>query len=504
MTPLELSVVIGYTVLLVVLAVFGVHRYAMTYLFQRHRYKLAAPRGRFQELPRVTVQLPIFNEMYVTDRLLEAVARLDYPRERLQVQVLDDSTDETRTIARGRVEALRTQGLDIVYIHRIDRTGFKAGALDNGLRTATGELIAIFDADFVPDPGFLRHTIQHFTDPGVGLVQTRWGHLNRSYSALTQAQAVFLDGHFLVEHVARNRSGRFFNFNGTAGIWRRKAIEDGGGWQHDTITEDLDLSFRSQLSGWRFVYLPEIVTPAELPVDMNAFKSQQHRWAKGAVQCALKLLGRVLRSDLPVAVKAEAVMHLTANLAYLIVIPLAILLPVTVAIRSSHGPLELVLVDLPLFTAATVSVLSFYITSQRAQGLSWWQSIKPLPLVMALGIGLAVNNARAVVEALMGYQTGFIRTPKHGVKVKGESVARKKYRAAATLQPLVELALAGYMTYGIVYLWQKGVYSSIPFLVLFQVGFGYVALVSIYEGLRGRLLRWAKLLSPAAATTTPE
>ncbi len=501
MTPLELSVVLGYAVLLVVLAVFGVHRYAMTYLFFRHRYKLAAPGSRFEELPRVTVQLPIFNEMYVTDRLLGAVARLDYPRDRLQIQVLDDSTDETRTIARGCVDRLREQGLDIVYIHRTDRSGFKAGALDNGLRTATGELIAIFDADFVPDPGFLRRTVHHFTDPGLGLVQTRWGHLNRSYSALTQAQAVFLDGHFLVEHVARNRSGRFFNFNGTAGIWRRRAIEEGGGWQHDTITEDLDLSFRSQLRGWRFLYLPDIVTPAELPVDMNAFKSQQHRWAKGAVQCALKLLGRVLRSDQPAAVKREAVVHLTANLAYLIVIPLAILLPVTVAIRSSHGPLEVVLVDLPLFTAATLSVLTFYVTSQRAQGRSWWESVKPLPLVMALGIGLAVNNARAVVEALMGYETGFVRTPKHGVQVKGESVARKNYRAAATLQPLVELALAGYMTYGVVYLWQRGIYSSIPFLVLFQVGFGYVALVSIYEGLRGRVLRWAKAPSPAPATT---
>jgi cellulose synthase/poly-beta-1,6-N-acetylglucosamine synthase-like glycosyltransferase len=497
MTFLELSVVIGYTVLLVALAVFGVHRYAMTYLYLRHRFRLAVPKARFAALPRVTVQLPIFNEMYVVDRLLDAVAKLDYPREKLEVQVLDDSTDETRAIARERVERMRAAGYDIAYVHRTDRTGFKAGALENGLRTATGEFVAIFDADFIPDAGFLLRTIHHFTDPAIGLVQTRWGHLNRSYSALTQAQAVFLDGHFLVEHVARNRSGRFFNFNGTAGIWRRKAIEEGGGWQHDTITEDLDLSFRAQLRGWKFVYLPEIVSPAELPVDMNAFKSQQHRWAKGAVQCALKLLRPVLQADLPRDVKREAVIHLTANLAYLIVIPLAILLPISLVIREAHNPYEMVLVDLPLFAAATVSVLVFYVVSQRAQGLSWWQSVKPLPLVMALGIGLSVNNARAVVEALMGYQTGFVRTPKHGVQAKGESVSRKKYRAGATLQPIVELALAGYMTYGVVYLWQRGLYSSLPFLVLFQVGFGYVAVVSIYEGLRGRVLRWAK--APAAA-----
>jgi hypothetical protein len=396
---------------------------------------------------------------------------------------------------------MRDQGVDAVYLHRVDRVGYKAGALDAGLKVAKGELVAIFDADFIPGPEFLVRTVHHFTDPAVGLVQTRWGHLNRGYSALTQAQAVFLDGHFVVEHAARNRSGRFFNFNGTAGIWRRKAIEAGGGWQHDTITEDLDLSFRAQLRGWKFRYLPDLVTPAELPVDMNAFKSQQHRWAKGAVQCALKLLGQVLRSDLPGAVKREAVMHLTANIAYLVVIPLAILLPITVALRSSHGALEMVLVDLPLFVAATLSVLTFYVVSQREQGRSWWQSLRQLPLVMALGIGLSVNNARAVVEALMGYQTGFVRTPKHGVQARGESVARKRYRTAATLQPLVELALAGYMTYGIAYLWERHVYSSIPFLVLFQVGFGYVALVSLWEALRGKVIRWARLASPSPATS---
>jgi cellulose synthase/poly-beta-1,6-N-acetylglucosamine synthase-like glycosyltransferase len=501
MTPLELSVIVGYTALLVALAVFGLHRFAMTYLFLKHRFKLAVPRARFGELPRVTVQLPIFNEMYVAERLLDAVAKLDYPREKLEIQVLDDSTDETRTIARAHVERLRAQGHDIAYVHRTDRRGFKAGALENGLKTARGEFVAVFDADFLPDPGFLQRTIHHFTDPKIGLVQTRWGHLNRAYSWLTEAQAIFLDGHFMVEHVARNRAGRFFNFNGTAGIWRRETIADGGGWQHDTITEDLDLSFRAQLKGWRFVYLPEIVSPAELPVDMNAFKSQQHRWAKGAVQCALKLLGRVLRADLPKDVKREAVMHLTANLAYLIVIPLAILLPITLAIREAHGPYEVVFVDIPLFTAATLSVLVFYVSAQRAQGRSWWQSVKHLPFVMALGIGLSVNNARAVVEALMGYETGFVRTPKHGVERKGQSVARKKYKTAATLQPWVELGLAAYMTYGIVYLCQRGLYAATPFLFLFQVGFGYVAVVSIYEGLRGRVLRWGRLARPVAAPT---
>jgi cellulose synthase/poly-beta-1,6-N-acetylglucosamine synthase-like glycosyltransferase len=496
MTHLELSVVVGYALLLVALSVFGLHRYAMVYLHEKHKYRLPVPKGRFDRLPRVTIQLPIFNEMYVTERLIQAVARIDYPRDLLEVQVLDDSTDETQSIARACVDRHRAEGLDIVYVHRTDRTGYKAGALENGLGTAKGELVAVFDADFIPDPDFLHRTVHFFTDPGVGMVQTRWGHLNRTYSALTQAQAVFLDGHFVIEHTARNRSGRFFNFNGTAGIWRRQAIVDGGGWEHDTLTEDMDLSYRSQLAGWRFVYLPHIVTPAELPVEMNAFKAQQHRWAKGAVQTALKLLGRVFRADVPRAVKHEAVLHLTANLAYLLMIPLSILLPVTVVVRVSHGAYEVLFMDVPFFAAATLSVMAFYAASQREQGKSLWESVKYLPFVMALGIGLSVNNARAVFEALMGYQTGFTRTPKHGVKAAGESVARKRYKAAVTLQPIVELALAAYMTYGVVYLIQREVYYSLPFLVLFQVGFGYVGLASLYEGLRGRVIRWARVLAP--------
>jgi hypothetical protein len=328
------------------------------------------------------------------------------------------------------------------------------------------------------------------------MVQARWGHLNRDYSALTQAQAILLDGHFVIEHTARNRSGRFFNFNGTAGIWRRQAIADGGGWQHDTLTEDLDLSYRAQLAGWRFLYLPDLVTPAEVPVEMNAFKSQQHRWAKGSIQTALKLLPLIRRSNVPKEVKREAFFHLTANVGYLLMIPLTILLPITVVVRVSHGWYEVLVLDIPFFAAATFSVVAFYASSQAEQGKGWWDRVKWVPFVMALGIGLAVNQARAVVEALMGYETGFTRTPKHGVKRAGESVAKKHYQAAVTFQPVVELALAAYMTYGVVYLVQREVYYSLPFLVLFQVGFGYVGLASLYEGLRGRVLRWTRAPVP--------
>jgi cellulose synthase/poly-beta-1,6-N-acetylglucosamine synthase-like glycosyltransferase len=496
MSALELSVVVAYALLLLVLSVYGSHRYAMAYLYHRHKYRLPTPKGRFERLPRVTVQLPIFNELYVTERLIDAVARLDYPRELLEIQVLDDSTDETQAIARGCVERLRAEGLDITYVHRTNRAGFKAGALDNGLTLAKGEFVAVFDADFVPEPDFLTRSVHFFTDPEVGMVQARWGHLNRDYSALTQAQAILLDGHFVIEHTARNRSGRFFNFNGTAGIWRRAAIQAGGGWQHDTLTEDLDLSYRAQLAGWRFVYLADLVAPAEVPVEMNSFKSQQHRWAKGSIQTALKLWPRIRSAGLPREVRREAFFHLTANVGYLLMIPLTILLPITVVVRVSHGWYEVLLLDIPFFAAATFSVVTFYATSQAVQGRSWWSRLRYLPFVMALGIGLSVNQARAVVEALMGYQTGFTRTPKHGVERAGESVARKRYKAAVTFQPIVELALAAYMTYGVVYLVEREVYYSLPFLVLFQVGFAYVGLASVYEGLRGTVLRWSRALLP--------
>jgi cellulose synthase/poly-beta-1,6-N-acetylglucosamine synthase-like glycosyltransferase len=496
MSALELSVVAAYALLLLLLSVYGSHRYAMAYLYHRHKYRLPTPSARFEQLPHVTIQLPIFNEMYVTERLIGAVARIDYPRDRLEIQVLDDSTDETQGIARACVDRLRSDGLDISYVHRTNRQGFKAGALENGLALAKGELVAVFDADFIPEPDFLRRSVHFFTDPGVGMVQARWGHLNRDYSALTQAQAILLDGHFIIEHNARSRSGCFFNFNGTAGIWRRTAIEDGGGWQHDTLTEDLDLSYRAQMKGWRFVYLSDLVTPAEVPVEMSSFKTQQHRWAKGSIQTALKLWPLIRKANLPREVRREAFFHLTANVAYLLMIPLTILLPITVVVRVSHGWYEVLLLDIPFFAAATLSVLAFYAASQAYRGRSWWDRVKYLPFVMALGIGLSVNQARAVVEAVMGYETGFTRTPKHGVKRAGESVARKRYKAALTFQPIVELALAAYMTYGVMYLVERQVYYSLPFLVLFQVGFAYVGLVSVYEGLRSTVLRRSRSLLP--------
>src|SRR5438045_645620 len=339
---------ICYLSVLVGLSAYGVHRYFIIYLFLKNRKRAPVPAGQFEKLPVVTVQLPIFNEVYVVERLLRAVSKLDYPRDRLQIQVLDDSTDDTREITADCAAELRERGFDVELIHRVDRTGFKAGALERGLATARGEFVCILDADFVPPPHLLRKTVDFFTDPKVGMIQTRWGHLNRGYSLLTRMQAMFLDGHLLLEQTARSRSGRFFNFNGTAGLWRRSCIEEAGGWQHDTLCEDLDLSYRAQLAGWKFIFLPDVVTPAELPVDMNGFKSQQHRWTKGSIQTCKKLLPEIWRSKLPMPIKLEATGHLVSNFAYLLLACLVVLLhPSTGGPQS--GWVRTLLIDVPIF-----------------------------------------------------------------------------------------------------------------------------------------------------------
>ncbi|CAI8007128.1 Xyloglucan glycosyltransferase 4 [Geodia barretti] len=329
-----------------------------------------------REPPAVLIQLPVFNERYVVERLIRAVAALDYPRSRLSVQVLDDSTDDTGTIADRVVAECAAAGLDICRIHRTDRRGFKAGALQVGLDASDAPFVVIFDADFVPKPDFLQEALPYLLgDERTGLVQARWDHLNRDYSLLTDVQAILLDGHFMTEHGGRHVSGCFFNFNGTAGIWRRAAIEDAGGWEGDTLTEDLDLSYRAQLRGWRFVFVPEIAAPAELPVSMNAFKAQQRRWAQGSLQTARKLLPQILASPLPLRVRAEAFFHLSSNLAYPLMAVLSLLMAPVLFARVSTGLREMALLDIPIFAAATLSVVSFYSFSQSAcSGSSRWAS----------------------------------------------------------------------------------------------------------------------------------
>jgi glycosyltransferase involved in cell wall biosynthesis len=454
--------------------------------------------------------------MYVVERLLDSVAEIRYPRDRFQIQVLDDSTDETRDICRRKLAELanRHPELEIEYVHRVDRSGFKAGALENGLRTATGEFVLIFDADFLPKADVLEKTIHHFVDPKVAVVQCRWEHVNRDFSSLTEIQALMLDGHFIMEHAGRNRSGRFFNFNGTAGIWRRAAIADAGGWQHDTLTEDMDLSYRAQLRGWKFVYLPEIASPAELPVEMSAFKSQQFRWAKGSVQVAKKLLPTILRSNATFAQKSEAFFHLTNNLAYPLLLLLSLLLLPNLALRTKHGIREVLLIDLPLFFGTTLSIASFYLASQReirrlthpgARAGIPWAVLRRLPLVMSVGIGLCVNQTRAVVEALLGRETEFVRTPKHGIRGRLESWSGKKYRAAKSLTPFIEMAMAGYFVIAMVFALRNGHYVSMPFLALFLCGFGYVGWGSLWQGYAGARLKagWGRLTGADADRSVP-
>ena len=481
MTPVETVTLALYFFVLIILAVYGWHRYYLVWLYIRHRSNQPKAGPPLHPMPVVTIQLPLYNEMYVADRLIASVCAIDYPRELLEIQVLDDSIDETRSVAELAVRRFAAEGVDIKYFHRTNRRGYKAGALEEGMKVARGEFIAIFDADFLPSRDFLARLMPHFADPAVGMVQARWGHINQDYSLLTKIQSILLDGHFVLEHGGRNRSGRFFNFNGTAGIWRRVAIDDAGGWQHDTLTEDLDLSYRAQLRGWRFVFVSEVIAPAEVPVEMNGFKSQQHRWAKGSIQTCRKLLPSILRSDLPFGVKAEAFFHLTANFNYILMCVLSILMFPAMVIRYNMGWYEMLLIDIPLFFAATFSFCNFYTVCQREIHKDWRARIKYVPFLMSVGIGLSINNTRAVFEALFRRDSEFARTPKYRIEADVDEWVGKKYRQSVAIQPLVELLLGLYFTWTIFYALANQIYGTLPFLVLFQVGFLYTGLLLIVQ-----------------------
>lgn len=485
----DLMLLIPYFVVLVVLANYGLHRYMLVYMYYKNRKKHAgeAPQ-KFAELPRVTVQLPIFNEQYVVDRLVDAICKMDYPKDKLDIQVLDDSTDETHQVAQATVDRYAALGHPITYIHRANREGFKAGALQNGMKTAKGEFIAIFDADFVPSEDWLMRVIDHFADPKIGMVQTRWTHLNRNYSFLTEVEAILLDGHFILEHGGRFRSGVFFNFNGTAGMWRRQAIEDADGWQHDTLTEDTDLSYRAQLKGWQFKYLQDIECPAELPIEMTAFKTQQARWAKGLIQTSKKILPRIFRSHVPWRIKMEAFYHLTANISYPLMIVLSTLLLPAMIIRSLGGWFQMLVIDLPLFLASTFSISSFYLVSQKELfPRKWGRTFLYLPFLMAMGIGLTLTNTKAVLEALIGIKSPFARTPKYRVQSKTDKALGQKYRRRLGLVPWLELAVGSYFVLMCSYAYTSENYWTIPFLLLFVLGYLCTGFMSLLQGRFDRL-----------------
>ncbi len=489
-------ILVPYFTVLIILSFYGLHRYKVIHEYWKFRKNLRhQPSQRFSasDLPRVTVQLPLYNERYVVERLLEEACKMEYPRHLLQIQVLDDSTDDTHAFTERLVAGLRAQGHPIEYRHRANRHGYKAGALQEGLESATGELIAVFDADFLPPRDFLERTVHYFSDSNVGVVQTRWSYLNRHYNLLTEVEGMLLDAHFVLEHGARCGGGLFFNFNGTAGILRRSMIDDAGGWQHDTLTEDSDLSYRAQLKGWRFVYVPSIDCPSELPVETYGFQVQQSRWAKGLTQVAKKLLPAILKSDIPRRNKIEAFFHLTPNISYpLMIIVAALMLPVMI-VRFYMGWLEMVLLDLPLIIASFWSISAFYLIAHRELfGKDWKRGIFLLPALMASGIALTIINTKAVLEALFGVQTSFARTPKYALGASGKvKLQQVKYRRRSGWLPYAELAFGTYFFLMVAYAIDTMNYLTVPFLLLFVAGYYWAGFSTLWQEFQGRL-RWQR------------
>lgn len=476
-------VLIAYFISLSILFIFGCHGFIMLYYHRKYGKANPVPRTEFKADAFVTIQLPLYNELYVVERLINSVCEIDYPKDKLEIQVLDDSTDETSKIVADVVEIKKKQGFDILHIRRENREGFKAGALKAGLKIAKGEFIAIFDADFIPHKDFLKKTLSFFGD-NVGMVQTRWEHLNGDYSILTKAQALALDGHFVIEQSVRNKAGFFINFNGTGGVWRKSCIEDAGNWHADTLTEDLDLSYRAQLNGWKFVFLKDFTSPAELPSEMSALKSQQFRWTKGAIETAKKILPLVWKSNVPMRVKLQSTFHLTNNLVFPFILLAAILNVPLIFIKNS-GPHEAYFAVMSLFVLAFVSSFLFYLYSQKDIRTDWRKKIVLFPLFMAGSMGFAVNNSRAVFEGLMNRKSEFVRTPKFKVGSNKDDLKGNKYisRKKVDMMVVVELIMAIYCLVGIV----SSIYfleiAALPFQILFFTGFAFVSYTSIKHSL---------------------
>lgn len=483
---MENVLLITYFVALSVLFAFGLHGLVMIYFWHRTA-KLAKATVKElppDALPLVTIQLPFYNELYVVDRLVRAVCAMDYPKEKLEIQLLDDSTDETTDLSKALVEEFRGLGFDIKHVHRTIRSGFKAGALKEGLEVARGEFVAIFDADFVPRPEFLKQTIPHFADDKVGMVQTRWEHLNEDYSFLTRAQALALDGHFVVEQQIRHRAGFLINFNGTAGVWRKKTIVDAGNWHSDTLAEDLDLSYRAQLRGWRFVFLNDVTSPAELPADINSLKTQQFRWTKGAVETAKKMLPHVWTSNLPFVTKLECTVHLTSNIVFPFIMITAFLNVPLVIIKNEVGGFDAYFSMMSVFVLASISTFLFYLYAQRGIHLDWQRRLLLFPVFMAGSMGLAVNNTKAVLEAIVGKKSEFKRTPKYRIENSNDTWKSKRYvQKRIGWIVLLELALAAYFVFGIVTSISYLEIAAIPFQLMFFMGFGTVGVLSLRHAL---------------------
>ena len=470
---MTLVVIFTYVIVVTWLSLYGFNAIALSilYLFHRKDRIVLEPLAEF---PDVTVQLPVYNERYVIERLIDAVAAFDWPRDRLHIQVLDDSTDETTGLARARAECYRARGVDVTVIHRTDRTGFKAGALQVGLTHSTSPYLALFDADFVPPPDFLRRTMPAFIGrPDVGWVQARWTHLNENYTSLTRALALLMDAHHVVEQVARSRAGLLTNFTGSAGIWRRECIEAVGGWQGDTLTEDFDLSYRAQIAGWKGFVLPDVAVPAELPVQIVALKQQYFRWAKGSAQTLCKLGPPLLRSRLTFWQKVSALLHLTGYLTRpLIILLLIIWLPIVL------HPAWVNNVPIACLSIAMLGMPLEFAVAQIALYRSDLRRLIYFPLLLVMGTGTTLNDARAVMEGLAGRHSEFMRTPKFHIEGASETWKRSAYVMSADPTAFGEALMAGYAAFMIVKAWQVGNHNAIPFLLLYAFGFAYVAIGS--------------------------
>jgi cellulose synthase/poly-beta-1,6-N-acetylglucosamine synthase-like glycosyltransferase len=468
-----------YFIVTAILALYGFHNLVTTIMYLR----MKTPKKRrteaklLTEWPPVTIQLPVFNEKYTVERLMRAVTRLDYPADRLQIQVLDDSTDDTVDLINRLVQEYHNRGLNIELIHRMDRKGFKAGALQNGLQTATGELIAIFDADFVPRPDWLKRTVPAFQSPQLGCLQTRWGHTNPQYNSLTRAEAMGIDGHFIIEQTVRSKNGFFLNFNGTAGLWRRACIEDAGGWQWDTLTEDLDLSYRAQMRGWKFDYLPDVVVPAELPPQVEAYKKQQFRWAKGSFQVVRKILPSVLQADLPLKVRCMALLHLTGYFVHPLMLSLLLLtLPVGLLVPGAFRVF-------PISIFAGLGPPLLYLTATATQHKSILKRMRSFPLLVIVGFGLSLSTTIAVLEGLFSKGGAFIRTPKLNVgnRRKQKQKVDRAYMAPLSSMVWVEIALGIYaLVTGVVLAPYIG-WGIVPWMVIYMLGFFYIAGLNLIQ-----------------------
>lgn len=485
------DVIMGaYFVSLTILFIFGSSGIVMVYYYFKHRHVRQPKVGELKEFPVVTIQLPVYNERYVVGRLLDAVCNIAYVKENLEIQVLDDSTDETTDIIEGYVRKYRVQGIDIKHLRRGTRSGYKAGALREGLVTARGEYVAIFDADFVPKPDFLLSTLPYLLrDETVGMVQTRWEHLNSDYSFLTRVQAMALDGHFVIEQNVRNKAGFFINFNGTGGIWRKACILDAGNWEADTLTEDLDLSYRAQLRGWKFVFLPSVTSPAELPSEINALRNQQFRWTKGAIETARKILPKVWASNLPLEKKIHSTFHLANNIVFPFIIVAAVLNVPLVFIKHQGG-YETYFAIMAMFVFAFVGLFLFYLYSQKEVYPDWQRRMFMFPVFMAGSMGLSLNNTKAVVEGLLKKKSEFVRTPKYRIVDKSGSWIDKKYTPAKVSGLVVaEGLLSLYCFFGVAASIYFVELAAVPFQLLFATGYGTVALLSIKHAMGARKVR---------------